>query len=74
MKLSKDIKEKIDSFFNKIVANELIDLSISKYGFVENIDIELTELSFETINELFYYSDSDNSIDTETIKNLPLAA
>ncbi len=74
MKLSKDIKERIDSFFNEISADELIDLSIKKYGFVENTNLELIDLSFETINELYYCSDSDNSIDTETIENLPFAA
>ena len=74
MKLSKDIIEKIDSFFNKITPDELFDLSINKYGFVEIIDIKINELSFGTISELYYYSDSDNSFDTEIIENLPLAA
>ena len=35
MKLNKEIKEKIDDYFNNITAIELYKISIEEYGFKE---------------------------------------
>jgi hypothetical protein len=34
MKLTEELKKRIDDYFDNISAEELIDLSINKYGFI----------------------------------------
>lgn len=41
MKLTKDIKERIDNYFKNISAEELYDTAVKKYGFKENIEIRI---------------------------------
>lgn len=51
MKLSKEIKEKIDIYFDNISASELFEIATKKYGFSES-HIELENQSFSTIKKL----------------------
>ena len=73
MKLTDQIKEKIDNYFNNISAVELYEISVKKYGFEENAEIEIDNQSFETIQPSFY-SKLDNSINLGISDPLPFAA
>ncbi len=53
MKLSKELKEKIDIYFDNILATELFEIAKKKYGFTES-NIELENQSFSTINKSYY--------------------
>jgi hypothetical protein len=53
MKLSKEIKEKIDIYFDNISASELFEIATKKYGFSES-HIELENQSFSTIKKSYY--------------------
>lgn len=53
MKLSKELKEKIDIYFDNILATELFEIAIKKYGFTES-NIELENQSFSTIKKSYY--------------------
>lgn len=74
MKL-RDVKDKIDKFFEKISAKELYEISILKYGFseisfdIEGFDFETTRVSYYSSNDTSLYSDHDNNI-----QDLPIAA
>jgi hypothetical protein len=75
MKLNKEIKANIDSFFANITAEELYDLSVRKYGFVEDNSIEIICKQFDVINVEMYSSSSDESYDNnDDPSNFPLAA
>ncbi|WP_147679050.1 hypothetical protein [Algibacter pacificus] len=74
MKLDKNIKDKIDNYFQNITAEELCNIAVNKYGFKVNIDIEIDNQSFNVIEQNFYVSNTDNSIDVNTINSMPLAA
>lgn len=68
MKLTKELKEKIDRYFDNISAEELYNLAVNKYGFTEVIDC----VSFETIQKRKYVSHRD-SFNTED-SSIPFAA
>ena len=75
MKLNKEIKAHIDRFFANITADELYDLSVRKYGFVEDNSIEITCKRFEVINVEIYSSSGDESYDNnDASSNFALAA
>lgn len=75
MKLNKEIKANIDRFFANITADELYDLSVRKYGFVEDNSIEITCKRFEVINVEIYSSSGDESYDNnDASSNFALAA
>ena len=75
MKLNKEIKANIDSFFANITAEELYDLSVRKYGFIEENSIEITCNQFEVMNVEIYSSSSDESYNNnDTPSNFALAA
>lgn len=74
MKLNKEIKANIDSFFANITAEELYDLSVRKYGFIEDNSIEITCKQFEVMNIEVYSSSSDESYNNDTPNNFALAA
>ena len=59
MKLTKDLKEKIDNYFDNISAEELFKISILKYDFAE-ITFELENEGFSTIEKSFYPSNNFN--------------
>ena len=75
MKLTEEIKKKIDSYFGNISPEELYYIAVDKYGFKENIEIEINNQSFEVVVQNFYSSTIDNSIDVNMPNDtLPLAA
>jgi hypothetical protein len=59
MKLSKELKEKIDSYFDHILATDLFEIAKKKYGFTET-NIELENQSFST-GKKSYYSTTNSS-------------
>ena len=75
MKL-KDVKERIDNFFDNISAEKLYEVSVLKYGFYE-ITVDLENKHFETA-KISYYSSSIrfifNDEKTKLDCNLALAA
>jgi len=74
MKLNKEVKNRIDQYFDNIESEELYSIAFGKYGFVENIDFEIDNQSFDKIGQNFYYPNSDNSLDTNDMESLLLAA
>lgn len=56
MKLNKEIKDRIDNYFESISAEELYELSIKKYRF-PNIEYELDNLDFDSVIKSIYSSD-----------------
>lgn len=59
MKL-KDVKKRIDDFFDNISAEKLHEISVLKYGFSE-ITVDLENKHFET-GKVSYYSPSTKSV------------
>ena len=45
MKLTKELKERIDNYFDNISAKELFEISVNKYNFCE-VNFELENLKF----------------------------
>ncbi|MGM0635776.1 MAG: hypothetical protein ACQESK_06890 [Bacteroidota bacterium] len=75
MKLNKEIKAKIDKYFANITAEELYDVSVRKYGFIEDTSIEITCNKFEVVNVELYSSSSDESYNNnDRPSNFVLAA
>lgn len=76
MKL-KDVKERIDNFFDNIKAEKLYEISVLKYGFSE-ITIDLENKHFETAKVSYYNSSNNKSVfnskNNEADCNLSLAA
>jgi hypothetical protein len=73
MKLSNEIKEKIDSYFDNISADKLVEVAVSKYGFsMTNIDIE--NQSFSTIKKSFYSAGSSSVVIVQDKFDISLAA
>ena len=72
----KDVKERIDNFFDNISAEKLYEVSVLKYGFSE-ITVDLENKHFETA-KISYYSSSIrfifNDEKTKLDCNLALAA
>jgi hypothetical protein len=69
MKLNNELKTKIDVFFANITAEKLYEMSIRKYGFVEDNSIKITCSKFESINVELYSSSSDESYSNNDIGN-----
>lgn len=61
MKLSKELKEKIDIYFDNILAKDLFEIAKKKYGFTES-DIELENQSFSTIKKSYYRTSNSSFI------------
>lgn len=74
MKFTKEIKEKIDFFFDNITPVELYALSIKKYGFIENIDINIDNQRFSTLSKSLYNSKYNEEIDLNKHTTMPFAA
>jgi hypothetical protein len=51
MKLSKELKEKIDNYFNNIIATEVFEIAKKKYGFTE-CKVELENKNMKIIKKL----------------------
>lgn len=74
MKLTEEIKSKIDSYFDNILARDLYDVAVKKYGFEENIDFDIDNQPFDVLESSFYAPKSDNGIDVGNSNKLSLAA
>ena len=74
MKLNKEIKDRIDKYFENITAEELFVLAVNKYGFKINNDIDINNQSFEVAGQEFYYSNFDNSVELSDNDSMPFAA
>lgn len=73
MKLNKDIKDRIDNYFDNISSEDLYLLAKTKYGFKE-LDFEFENQGFSTIGKKFYCPKIDNSIDASNNEEIALAA
>ena len=75
MKLSKEIKEKIDKYFDNILAEDLFELAKDKYGFTES-NIDLENQSFSTVKKSYYSTKNSTFIIIEGEENntFPFAA
>ena len=75
MKL-KDVKERIDNFFDNISAEKLYEVSVLKYGFseitvdLENKHFETAKISYDSSSIRFIFNDEKTKLDC----NLALAA
>ena len=74
MKLTKELKERIDKYFANVSPAELYDISVNKYGFLENTNFEIDNQSFDTLNVDKYTSNVDNSYDLSVETSMPFAA
>ncbi|WP_103867240.1 hypothetical protein [Aquimarina sp. I32.4] len=73
MKLNKEIKGKIDNFFANITAEELYDISIRKYGFIEDNSVEVTCERFDSVKVEIYFSSFDESYNNNDDKERSFA-
>mgnify|MGYP003109663640 CR=1 FL=1 len=74
MKLNKDLKNRIDNYFENISVEELYFIAIDKYGFRESIDFEIDNQIFDKVGKSYYCQKSDDSIDVNKMESMPLAA
>lgn len=74
MKLTQELKYRIDNYFDNISEQELFEVAVNKYGFEENIDFDIDNQPFAVLESSFYVSIVDNSIDVEISNKLSLAA
>jgi RNase adaptor protein for sRNA GlmZ degradation len=74
MKLTNDIKKRIDNYFENITSQELYNLAIKSYGFKENININIDNQSFDVVASSVYKSEIDNNIELDMSSSIPLAA
>jgi hypothetical protein len=74
MKLNKDIKNRIEQYFENISSEELYLKAIGKYGFKEDIDFEIDNQLFDNVGQNFYCPNVDNSLDANDMDSLLLAA
>lgn len=58
MKLNKNLKERIDNYFDNISAEELFSIAVTKYKFTE-VNIDIVEMPFEVADISKYYSDKN---------------
>lgn len=61
MKLTQDLKNKIDQYFDSKSPEELYSLVVSKYGFQEDNGILIDEGQFDTVSLSYYEELKDNS-------------
>lgn len=61
MKLTNDIKNKIDTYFSSISADELFSIAISKYNFVE-IGVEYSGKKLNVVNKSVYNTYNNSEI------------
>lgn len=65
MKLTEELKKKIDNYFEKISAEDLYRISVRRYGFVEDISFEVEE-SFTLVTPDRYSIAGDGSFFNST--------
>lgn len=75
MKLSKELKEKIDIYFDNISAKDLFEIAKRKYGFTES-NIKLENQTFSTIKKSYYstINSSFGIIEENSDNTFPFAA
>jgi hypothetical protein len=74
MKLTKELKARIDKYFGNITSAELYEISVSKYGFAENTNLEIDNQAFNTLSVDKYASKVDNGYDIYSESSMPFAA
>lgn len=75
MKLTNDIKQKIDDYFDNITPERLLELSLDLYSFKEYEDYELDNQKFNTQSTEIYSSQKNNSsFDLSSNSTMPFAA
>lgn len=75
MKLNKKIKDRIDVFFANVTAEELYEMSVRKYNFVEDVSIEITYSEIKSVDLEFYSSKLDESYSSnDELSGFDLAA
>ncbi len=75
MKLTDDIKQKIDNYFDNITPEQLLDLSLNTYFFKEDEYYELDNQKFNIQSTEIYSSQKNNSsFDLSNNSTMPLAA
>jgi len=57
MKLTAEIKNRIDQFFDEIDSNDLFSLAVTKYGFKEDVNIPKDQNVVQRVDVKSYYSD-----------------
>ena len=65
MRLNKDIKDRIDKYFEEITPEDLYRISVNKYGFTEKIGLEISYQNLGVLKLDLYKSSSDESYDCE---------
>lgn len=74
MKLTKELKAKIDKYFANITPAELYEVSVSKYGFTENTNLEIDNQPFKTLSVDKYACKVYNDFDSSKESSMPFAA
>lgn len=67
MKLNKEIKDRIDKYFDNISAEKLFEISIREYGFSE-ITLELSNIKFDSTIKSFYHQKENTVFDNNIEK------
>jgi hypothetical protein len=74
MELTKELKERIDNYFDNISSKDLLELAVSKYGFSE-INFDLENQKFSTLEKSDYFSNLTKVLmKQEELDCVPLAA
>lgn len=78
MKLDKELKEKIDRYFDNISAENLYSILTEKYNFVDNDSDTvivnngkyscMEDMVSEFMNDIMFYSDLDFGMNVEVVK------
>ncbi|GAB2633465.1 hypothetical protein [Belliella aquatica] len=66
MKLTEELKRKIDSYFEQVTVEHLYKVSSIKYGFQEDLSLEVKDKSFTHVNVNLYQKNTEYSIDTNS--------
>lgn len=65
MKLTEELKQKIDCYFEKVTPEELYKISIFKYGFTEDLSLEVKDEPFAHVNVESYFQSTSYSTDSD---------
>ncbi|SIS84287.1 hypothetical protein [Belliella pelovolcani] len=75
MKLTEELKRKIDSYFEIVTSEDLYKVSSIKYGFQEDLSLDVKDKLFTHINVNLYHKNTEYSLDTNSPTDpLPQAA
>lgn len=75
MKLTDELKKRIDKYFEEISSEELYRVSTVKYGFEEDLSLNVKDEPFSHVNVETYAPVSDYSLDfNSSTDTMPLAA